>query len=225
MKKIWIKYKLILIVAGYILAGGSLLYFLAVPLVRGIENASDEAQKKIIDRQMEQSRAELLPQMETHRLAFESKKDSLEVIMSVENEVGFIEDIELIAGKTGNVISLNIGDDIDPKEIAKLKKTAKKKDESRKSILDEISYANYFPLKINLKGSYADLINFIRMLESSRFYVNIISVNSQKEAIDDKSGEAVRNDIFSKKSDEAKEENSKKEIIDTDINAIVYTKN
>ena len=224
-KSVWSKNNLLIIILGYAFLAAASLYFFAKPLISGIREASDQIQEKKIDEQIDRERLESLPQMEKDWSDFQSKKEFLEVILSPENELGFIESVEFIANKSGNVISLKIGDNADPKEIAKIKKANSKKDGSEKGILDEIAYTSYFPIQINLKGNYSGLVNFIHMLENSRFYVNIISLNVQKEILDDDGEKSSRSDIFSPSGEKSGEGAEKKEIIATDINAIVYIKN
>lgn len=211
------------IVSAYIVAVVLLIYFLAVPAVLKIGTVSDQIQEKLLDQEIIENRLGKLPQMEEDWRSYDSQRDSLETVLGADSEIGFIESIESIADKTGNIISLNIGSSADPQEISKIKRAIKGKDAEQKGILDEIAYMNYFPMQIKLKGNYAGLVNFIRMLENSRFYVNVISVETKKEVLD--VSEEAKDNPFSQNADETAEKKNKKEIINTDINAIVYTKN
>jgi hypothetical protein len=220
MKNFCLKYKPILIILFFLSLIFLTFYFVAVPMIRKIKISSNQIQEKIIDQEIERARLNSLPQMERDWLDFEKQKGSLEVVLSPENQIGFIEGIETIAEKTGNIINLKIGENADPQEIAKIKKIGKKKEDGEKGILDEVTYTSYFPMQINLKGSYAGLYEFIYMLENNQFYVNVITLEIQKETIDSRE---ARSDVFSANSEEEKE--NKKEILNTNINAIVYTKN
>jgi hypothetical protein len=223
VKDIWKKHRLAVIVSAYIVAVVLLIYFLAVPAVLKIGTVSDQIQEKLLDQEIIENRLGKLPQMEEDWRSYDSQRDSLETVLGADSEIGFIESIESIADKTGNIISLNIGSSADPQEISKIKRAIKGKDAEQKGILDEIAYMNYFPMQIKLKGNYAGLVNFIRMLENSRFYVNVISVETKKEVLD--VSEEAKDNPFSQNADETAEKKNKKEIINTDINAIVYTKN
>jgi hypothetical protein len=218
MKEIWIKYKLAIMIVGFMLALIAVAYFLAFPLVLKIKNTSFEIQKKIVDQEVERSRFDQLPKMEENWNDIQARKDKIEVILDKESEVGFIENVDSIAMRSGNVVDLKIGEGTNVREVAKIK--AKDKNEnSEKGILDEVGYLNFFPIQINIKGDYVGLYNFIQLLENSHFYVNIISIDSKKQ-IDDSAD--VSENVFSPKDD--KKEKIKKEIIVTNINAIVYTK-
>ena len=217
MREIWKKNKLILTIAGFALAFSVVIYFLAFPLIEKIKMTSQKIQEKIADNKIEDEKLGNLPQMEKDWEDFKEQKKITEVILSPGNEVSFIESIDLMAQKSGNIIDLKIGDQVDPKEIEKIKSDAKKNKE-QKSIMNEIEYSSYFPMQINLQGDYKGLLNFIHMLESGHFYVNIISINSNKQIEKSLSEE----NMFSQKNDDKKDKNSK-EFILSSISAIIYT--
>lgn len=221
MRKIWTKHKLGILILSYALIFGGAVYFLAVPYVARIKISADEIQRKLLDQEIDESRISQLPQMEEDWSYIQSKKELTDVILNKESEVSFIEDIDLIANKTGNVIDLKIGENVDPREISKLKKTDNKDSNSKDEILGELGYLNFFPIQINIKGDYAGFLNFIRLLENSRFYINVVSIDSKKqedEAIEQKE------DLFEAPQGEESKEKIKKEILSSVISAIVYTK-
>ncbi len=218
MKIIWMKNKLILLIMGYALVFSLIAYFLVFPLVEKIKATSQKIQEKIVDQKIENMKLGNLPKMENDWEDYKAQKNSTDVLLSPGSEISFIESIDLIAQKSGNIIDLKIGDQVDPKEIEKIKANAKKNKEA-KGIMDEISYTNYFPMQINLQGDYQSLLNFIHLLENQHFYVNIISINSKKQILEnDSSG---KENVFSAKNKE--EEKNKKEILNSAISAIVYT--
>lgn len=221
MKNIQKKYRLSILILAYAVILGLAIYFFAIPFVFTIKSLSNEVQSEIIDQQVDQSRLSKLSQMEDDWSYYQSNKDSMEVILKPENQLEFIESIEAIASKTNNIIDLKIEESPDPREIEKMKKESNKTAGENKSILGNISFNSYFPAQIGLKGDYAGLVNFINMLENSRIYVNIISIESHKELVEDNSQK--KEDIFS--ADAKKEEPVKKEILASVIRAVVYTKN
>jgi len=217
MKEIWRKNKSILIVMGYALIFLAVVYFLVFPLVAKTKSISNQIQEKIVDQKIEDTKLGNLPQMDKDWEDFKTQKNSVDVILISGSEISFIESIDAIAQKSGNVIDLKIGDQVDPKEVEKIKASAKKNKE-QKSIMDEIAYTSYFPMQINLQGDYAGLLNFIHMLENGHFYVNVISINSKKQTLENPSASTS---MFS--SEKEKEKNNAKETIVSTINAIVYT--
>ncbi|KKP79472.1 MAG: hypothetical protein A2271_04040 [Candidatus Moranbacteria bacterium RIFOXYA12_FULL_35_19] len=218
MKNIWLKNKLLIIIALYALIFGVAVYFVVFFLIDKIKYTSEQAQKNLIDQQIEEARLGNLPQMEKDWQDYETQKNSIEVILSSGSEISFIESIDSIAQKSGNIIDLKIGDQVDPKEIAKIKTDAKK-NKGQKGLMEEIAYDNYFPMQISLRGNYQSLVDFIHLLENSHFYVNIVSIDSKKIILEDNSAKNKTN-VFSP--DKAQEE-EKQEIILSAINALVYT--
>jgi len=217
MKEIWKKNKLTLIILGYVVIFSAVVYFLVIPLTIKTKEISQQIQEKIVDQKIEDQKLANLPQMDKDWEDFKVQKNSMEVILSPGSEISFIESIDSIAQKSGNLIDLKIGDQVDPKEVEKIKAGAKKNKE-QKGVMEDIVYTSYFPMQINLRGDYASLLNFIHMLENGHFYVNIISINSKKQIIEDT---AENTSMFSDKKDENK--NNAKETIVSAINAIVYT--
>lgn len=216
----WKKNRIIMMTLGFALFIGAAVYFLVIPLVVDIRAASNRMQEKIIDQEIEKSRLEKLPVIEEDWSNFEAKKEFINVILNPENEVEFIENIESIAEKTGNVITLKIESNLDQREIEKLKRASGEVKKSEKGVMDKISYNSFFPAQINIKGDYSGLINFINMLENSQIYVNIISIQTKKVLIKGLNSDNNISSVSLIKEDEG----DAKEMLDSVINAIVYVK-
>jgi len=221
MKEIWKKNKLTLIILGYAMIFSAVAYFLVLPLIAKMKSISTQIQEKIVDQKIEDTKLGNLPQMNEDWEDFKAQKNSVDVILSPGSEISFIESIDSIAQKSGNLIDLKIGDQVDPKEVEKIKASAKKSKE-QKGVMDDISYTSYFPMQINLKGDYQGLLNFVHMLENGHFYVNIISINSKKQTVENS---LVNTSMFSSEEEKEKNKNKNnaKETIVSAINAIVYT--
>jgi len=228
MKNIWTKHKLAIVILSYIIIASFVIYFLALPLIEEIQNTSNQIQEKLADQQVKQNRLIKLPQMEKDWSDYQSQKKDLDITLGSSDEVGFIESLESIASQTKNSINLQIGKPVDSKKLAKIKKTNQSKNNSEEDILDGIRYKKYFPVKISLKGDYNGLINFIHKLENFNFYINIISIDVKKEKIvQDQNGtqaELLPNGIFSKNAQDKDSNSVQKEILNSNLNVIVYTK-
>jgi hypothetical protein len=222
MEKIKSKEKIILNLLGFLAAVLLVFHFFLIPLLEDVKNISRKTQEYLADEQFKKENVEKLPEMDKAWFHFDSRREVMDIAISPENQIQFIEGVESIAVRTGNVISLEIGEEVTEEDL-KAKKVKKTKNEEE-SILDKINQKNYFPIKINLKGNYPALCGFIHLLENGQFYVNVISLDISKEEIESEGGEAENNDPFSK-TVENKEENdqSQKEILNTTLNAIVYT--
>jgi Na+-translocating ferredoxin:NAD+ oxidoreductase RnfG subunit len=226
MKSIWINHKLKIILAIYVIVAAVFVRFVAIPLVENIKNKSDEIQEKIIDGQINQTRLSKVGQMEDDFNVYETKKESLNVILDTRDEVEFIKELEAMAQDTGNTISLDVQDNpaSSPKATA-----AKKKDEG---IIDKLSYKDYVSMEITLKGNYTGLVNFIQKLENFRYYVNIVSLSLNKETQTEDntpspaapSSLGVFSPIISNPSAPQKIERKEKEILKSVLDVIIYTK-
>ena len=217
MKDFWKKHKAFIIILAYALAVLAAFRFLIMPLSGKIRDISDKIQASVIDAEINKKRLENLPQMEKDWEDYQNKKENLNVVLNQAEQIRFIESVETIASQTGNTIALNISEAADPKEVAKLKSSGKQRVAGQKSILDGVSSNNFIPIQIELKGNYGGLVNFIHMLENSRFYVNVISFSAVKKTVKADEKQISANDT------QKNLETGEKDILETVINAIVYT--
>ena len=233
MKNIWIKHRLAIIILSYALVVSFVIYFLELPLVKNIKNTSNKIQEKLLDQQIYQNRLSQLPQMEEDMKIWQSQKNYLKTILTSDDEAGFIESLDTIAEQTGNTIKLQIGNPVSSKELAKIKRVNQSRSNLQKGILDNLTYKNYFSMEISLKGNYTELINFIHKLENFNFYVNVISLDIKKEKVmpkkigQDQSTSEVG--LFSSSTSTNEPQKNianftQKEILNSDIKVIVYTK-
>ncbi len=174
MKKIWLKYKLSIIIGGYILLVAVATYFLVIPLVKNIKSLSYQIQAKAIDREIEKARIDKLPEIKKEWADYESRNGLLNVILGQQDQVSFIENIESMAQTSGNKIELKIADNAKGPSL----------DLKGNEILKAVTYPDYFLVKIGLTGDYAGLVKFIHLLENGGFYVNIISISSVKNSVE-----------------------------------------
>lgn len=214
MKKVWFKFKFLIIISSYILLAAAFVFFLVRPLVNNIESLAYQIQSKNIDREIEKAQIAKLPELVKEWSDYESREGLLNVILGQNDQVSFIENIESNAQLSGNKIELKIDDSA---------KDASAKSKSNE-ILKELAYPDYFSIQISLEGDYTGLVKFIHLLENGKFFVNIVSISAVKNSVeDDNSG---RSSIF----DSARTVNNKtdnqanNDSIKTNINAIVYVK-
>lgn len=216
MKSIWLKYKSIIITVAYVILVGAFIYFAVMPLVSSIRLRAYQSQSKAIDREIEKAQIDRLPEIKKEWTDYESRQGVMNVILSQQDQVGFIEDIETIAQTSGNKIELKIEDG--SKDISFAAKS--------KEIMSKVTYPTYFPIEISLEGNYDGLVNFIHMLENSQFYVDIIAISSTKDSPDSNNNNN-RNPFGSIASPSATSvastDNNGDDFIKTNITAIVYT--
>jgi hypothetical protein len=212
------KYKAWLI-AGItgILIGGSLL-FVAYSLIGKIKATSNTVQEKTIDSENNQSRIAKIPELEAAARSFQERESDLDATMDESKEIDFIKKLEALAEITGNKISLKIDEAVQKKAEA-----AKSGKDAKETILGGLPYDKYITVQINLEGGYSELINFIHKIENSGFYLNVISINSVKNA--SKEAETQKdNSPFNASHSAADKITFEKETIKTVITIVVYLK-
>jgi hypothetical protein len=178
MINIWKKYNILINIAGFLVVLVLVLFFVIFPLQTSIQKNSDEIQRNIINSEMNRSRVSKIPEMEKVETAFAENKNNLNIILNSENEVDFIKKIESLAEETGNKIDLKI----DETGSKNQKPAVASKDPS--DIKNNLPYAKYLSIQINLEGDYSGALNFIHKLENMNYYVNIISLNMVKSLQD-----------------------------------------
>ncbi|MDR3559005.1 MAG: hypothetical protein P4L62_01240 [Candidatus Pacebacteria bacterium] len=225
MKNIWTNHRISVIVLGYAVAVAVVSYFVFWPLVADIRNTADAIQENLLDQQIDKTRLQNLAGMQKDGVDYQAEKNSLNVILDPGSEVGFIEGVEAIASNTKNAINLQIGDHSDPAQIAKMGKVnaAASKSKAPQGILDSLTHNNYYPVQINLTGDYSGLVNFIHALENMQFYVNIVSISVNKNQVPADSSGSVSGNIFSSQPNAGNSNADQKEVLNTIINAVVYT--
>jgi Tfp pilus assembly protein PilO len=220
MKNIWKKHKAFVIVFAYAAAIVLAVYFAFMPIVADIKKTSDEIQAKIIDGQIEEAKLAKIPQLEKDMEEYNGKKDNLDEILVSGSEVGFIENMESIAGATGNAVSLKIVDNQKP--------ATPSKDSKAKSILGDLNYKNYFSMEVTLKGNYQSLADFIHSFENMKYYADIISVNVKKDIVQNATAAPASttssSDLFSGSlTKSAANQPAEKDTLDTILSVVVYT--
>ncbi len=232
MKDIWAKNKVSITIVGYGIVFLTIIYFFWIPLLNKIINNSDEIQKKNIEQQIKKDRLSEFPQMEKIWGMYLSSRKELDVILDNKGEVKFIEKLESMAQITNNKITLKIGNSYNAQHPRKVIQTSLKKGAIKKGILDVVPYKSYLMVEINLQGNYQELVNFIDRLENNNYYINIVSLESEKKTVD-KNGDKLNNigtGLFQTTStiinsnNPSKKVPEKKNVLNTKLNVLVYIK-
>lgn len=212
MRKIWSKFKFAIIILSYIPLVAVFAFFSIQPLINDIKSLAYQIQSKNIDRDIEKAQIAKLPEITKEWADYKSREDLLNVILGQNDQVSFIENIESNAQISGNKIELRI-DDSGGDASAKSK---------NKDVSKGLVYPDYFSVQISLEGDYAGLVKFIHLLENSKFFVNVVSISAVKS---DAKKENDRNfNVFDSMRTVNKDDQSDKDSIKTNINAIVYIK-
>jgi hypothetical protein len=139
MKNIWENKRISIIIAVFLILLFLTVFFLAVPFVSKIKEKADNIQKKLMDIQVSKDRISKIPQMEEIDRAYESKKNELDVVLDVKDQVEFIKKLEALADETGNKMALKVDESGNAPNSQAKKTNAAKKDE-KKGIKDSLAY-------------------------------------------------------------------------------------
>jgi len=208
------KYKVAAAVIIYIIGLFSIFFFIMFPVIQKIKSQSDQIQEKIIDNDLEKEKISKIPEMQKIEAAYNEKEKKLNILLTPEEKVDFIKNLENLADETGNKISMKV-DENASKTLAKAKKDPA-------DIKGTLPYDSYMAVQVNMEGSYESFLNFVSKLENLEKYVNMTAFALSKNKANGNS-ETSGSDIFSPDKN-APVKNSNSYVVDSIIDIIVYIK-
>lgn len=228
MGNIWKKYNIWISSSGFLLAILAAWFFVVMPIRASIEANADDMQKKMIDNELVKARISKIPDMENMQKVFEENRDNLKVILNTSSEVDFIKQIEALAEETGNKIELKI----ENKDTNKKPAATKTPDpQSTGDIIGELPGMDSLNIQMSLEGNYAQAANFLHKLENMNYYVNVVSLDMAKAAIESGSS-AVGGSPFvvnysggQNTAAAGSNKTAVKEILKSNLEAVVYLEN
>jgi hypothetical protein len=230
MTNFWKKYKISSVIVLYLLAISMLLYFVVKPLFAKISISTDKMQEIMINQKNKENRLGEIPKLKDQFAFVQKKEEELSDLLSGDKAVGLIEEIEKIAGDSDNKITIEMKED-KTKNAASVKSESAKKEAKEDSIISDLPSENYLEMKINLNGTYNNLVKFIKKVESMESFSDIILISiAPNKDIAEKAGPSGSNNIFIEPAaGQAKEitsqENIKKETkLDSTISIVFYIK-
>ena len=212
MKNFFRKNKLSLVIGTYLVLFGAFAYFMVLPEVKSIIGKAEAIERQGLDQKIDEERTASLPSLEEGYKSFKDNEGRFEIVIGRSSEVDFIKELEKLAEETQNKIELRVQEDIATKVPAK----KKEKDEDIKS---KLAHKEYLSMQIALEGNYENLRKFLYKLENFHKYVNIISISSEKKQVENKS----QSGPFVSK-DGRVEKTVKKEVVNTILSVVVYSK-
>lgn len=223
MKNIWKKYQSEIISIGYVMAVILLVYFGLLPFERKIKNQADKIQEKTLENEIFEKRITKVSSLESEFNEYQQNRSRMGLFLLEREEIDFIKKIEALGEESESKISLKILEENDKNkkiDIPKDKKTEKEEG----GIMEEVPYKNFLSLEIKLEGSYEGLMKFLRKIEKTDYYVDVVSLDLKKTIIEE---EVLKNNpqpnLFSSQSDSSAEtEKSEKKFLKSTINIIVY---
>lgn len=224
--EIWKKYDIWLNVAVFLAIVTALLYFVVLPMRQNVFDSADNLKKNKVDNEMDAARVSKIPEMEKVHAVIAEKKNNLNVVLENNSELLLIEELESLAGESGNEISLQVeavsSDDATKKVPAK---TAKDKKDAGEKI--EVFDIPRLIAHISLSGRYEQMLDFLNKLENMNYTASVVALDLKKEvAKEDKIAVAdgVSN-IGGSGVPQVKAIAVEKEILKSNIDVVVYLKN
>ncbi|HBR79301.1 MAG: hypothetical protein UR66_C0009G0149 [Candidatus Moranbacteria bacterium GW2011_GWE1_35_17] len=153
--------------------------FIISPSVGLLKDDFDSVQMKLIDGKNNDDKLSKLDNLKNNFEKVASEKDNLNVIFSKDNIVGLVEELELIAQKTGNDITISV--DEGNKKI--LEPNKGKPNSQENEILKLSPVKDYFAIKIILAGDYNGLAKFIDKLDNIKYYNSVVSFKIESKKI------------------------------------------
>ena len=221
MKNFYKKYKVQVILAGYILFLGVFIYGGIFTMIKNIQGRADEIQKKIIDNEIDKKNLAKIPQLMSDYEIFSAGRSNLNVILKKELEIEFIQSLENLARETGNEISLKLIEE-ENSSVKDSQAKTKAKEKDKLDIKSNLPYEKYITIQLELKGKYPQLMGFLEKIENMEYYVNVVAFDLKKE---EKLGETkTSNPFVSSDSAATPEETPPEEILKSLIDLVVYIK-
>ncbi len=177
-KNLFIQYKIYFIGGGLLILIVAMVFLVVKPAFNKLNNDSDAVQKKALDMQIEKSKLSKLSELRQKFSIIESEQDKLDILFTDDKIVDLVQELEYVADKTNNDISIKIEELVKKKKNGQLKNTLE--DDSLTNFKDE----DYFEMEISLTGNYENLLRFIHKLDNMPYYNSLLKFNITVTEID-----------------------------------------
>lgn len=165
MKIFWKKYREIIVVLAYILLLGLLFNFAIRPLLAGISQNIEKMQKETIDQERRLGKIKEASGLEKQSERIKKEAENMRVLAERDRIVALLEMIEKIAEETGNEIEIKTNDE-----------KAVGTEKGGKDLIAQLPTDKFIKMKITVSGKYANFANFVRKIESMKYWADIISL-------------------------------------------------
>ncbi|MGW8185171.1 MAG: hypothetical protein ACWGHO_03640 [Candidatus Moraniibacteriota bacterium] len=184
--KFLIKYKIYIIISILFVVWGCFVFFVILPSVKLLQDDFDAVQIKFLEMKVNDEKLSNVDVLKEKFDKVDSERSNLEVIFSKDNIVELVRELELIAQKTENTVTVSV--DEENKALVEVNKSKAGASSKDNEFLKLLPSENYLTLKIGLKGDYNGLIKFIDKLNSIKYYNTVIGfrIISEKVPLDDK---------------------------------------
>lgn len=185
-KNLFIQYNIYFVGGGLLVLIIAIVFFVVSPMFNKLNKDSDAVQKRILDISIEKEKISKLPELKRKFEIIEPRQNELNLLFSNDKIVNLIQELEYMADKTNNDISINVDESGEKKKLISKKDVTKESDS-----LTSFKKEDYFEMEINLIGNYENLLSFIYKLNNMPYYNSLLSFNIVIGEIDIKNNEQV----------------------------------
>lgn len=226
--KFLVKYKVYIIIGILFVIWGCFVFFVILPSIKLLQADFDAVQMKFLEMKVNDEKLGNVSVLKEKFDKVDSERNNLGVIFSKDNIVELVRELESIAQKTENTITVSV--DEENKSLVEVNKGKVGANSKENEFLKLLPSENYLTLKIGLKGDYNSLMKFIDKLNSIKYYNTVIGfkIVSEKISLEDKdeikgSGDEIN--VLSSGGNEVAivpKEEKEKLILSSDLSVIFY---
>jgi len=183
MKEFLYKKRLYLSIFAYFFFMAGLMAFVAVPLMKIIQQKTDEFQKKNEDNEIRKNRLGEMPRLKEQFELAEQEQSKINFLLNKNDTVDLIKGIENLSSVTGNEIKIDIVEkesNLNAEDIEMKKKEKSRNKGVEKKLIDDFEEIKYLKLIINSKGKYNNFVNFVEKIENLNYHSDIVAVKMKK---------------------------------------------
>lgn len=181
MSLFWKEYKEYIIIITLACFGVVLVWYGILPLQRDIKDQMNRSQEILTDSEIRDGLVANLSDLRDQKSVIEKKEDQLDRVISKNNIVDLVKDIEALAKETDNIITIDSVDkNTSAVAISKAKKDSASADDGNKtkqSLLESLPSEHNVMITMTLSGAYSDIVRFMQKFESMRYETDIISLS------------------------------------------------
>jgi hypothetical protein len=183
----------------------ALIFFATAPLKGKIVTENDEIQKFYAKAENDQRKISRLPEFQDQTTVIEGDESKLRLLLPEERDVDFIREVEGIAKSTGGTVVIAKGTDLTEARKAVVKKTPASPETATAptaetppqsvGLLDGLPDGKTIGFSLTFTGSYADAVDFLHKVDSSPYFLSVLSLDI-KPLEPDAGSNSARADMF-----------------------------
>lgn len=179
MKKFLKRNREYLALGVYAIFIAGLIYFVIKPLIVQIYAGNNKIQEDSALENSKEKRLAELPNLEKQFNMVTQNEEKIKDILSKDQAVDLLQEIEKLAADTKNNVSIKISDNTADNTTNKSASQKKNKN----TILENLPSSSYVKLDIKLTGDYNSILVFLRKIESIEYYGDVANIALSAEEV------------------------------------------